>query len=234
MARRFWPDGDAVGKRFRMEGTNWVTIVGVADDLNALGAPSDANGLQVHLPPSEARPRRTLIVRADGDAMALVLALKRAVAALDPEVPLRDVTRVDDALARTTARTRFAMTLLTALAAVAVVLGAVGLYGVTALSATQRRREIGIQIALGATQRDVLSSVLAEATAPAVLGIALGVGTSLAVTPVLRGLIFELSPHDPGTLSMAATLLVFVALAACWLPARRAVRTDPMITLRSE
>jgi predicted permease len=234
MARHFWPGGSAVGRRLRWLGDRWMTVIGVAEDVHALGAGSDINRFQIHVPRRPALPQASLIVRGSGDPMALAPALKAAAASLDRDVPLRDLTRVEDALAKSIAGPRFNMALLTAFAGLALLLAAVGLYGVISYAVTQRTREIGIRLALGASHRSVLRYVVASGMLPALLGVAIGLVTSLGATRALRSLLFNLSPHDPLTLATVVALLAAVALAACWIPARRATRVDPMTALRAE
>jgi len=166
--------------------------------------------------------------------LTLAEAVRREVKELDASLPVANMTTLEDVVSTSVARPRFYALLLAAFASVALALAAVGLYGVIAYGVARRTREIGVRVALGARPRDVLSLVVGDGAR--LLGIGLGVGLALALaaTRLLRGLLFGVSPTDPGSLIAVAVLLSAVALLACALPARRAARLDPVVALRTE
>jgi putative ABC transport system permease protein len=165
---------------------------------------------------------------------ALTTQLKKMVWKVDPSIPVTQVRSMSEVLSVSLAEQRFNTLLLGIFAAVALLLASVGLYGVLAFSVAQRTREIGIRMALGAQARDVLRLVLRQGLILSSLGVAAGISVSLAGTRVLRGLLHGVAPTDPATFAVVALLLVAVALAACFLPARRAMKVDPMVALRHE
>jgi len=176
----------------------------------------------------------TLVVRTRDDPMRLAPALTREVRALDANQPLADVKPLDDYLGQSVAQRRFSMTLLAIFSTVALVLAALGIYGVLAYSVAQRTREIGVRMALGARDSAVAGMVVREAFGVVGVGLALGVGGALVLTRVLASLLYEVSPTDPATFAGVAFILGAVALAASYLPARRAARVDPIVALRNE
>jgi predicted permease len=237
-ARLFWPGEDPIGRRIRYtwEPNGWITIVGVVgtvrrDSLSAAPAPS----LYVPMRQAIAGPMR-LAVRVDAaaDPAALAPALRAAVAAVDPTVPVGDVTPLGVVVDDSAARPRFTMLLLGAFALVAVLLGAVGIYGVVAAGVARRRREIGVRLALGASAGRVRGMVLREGAALAGLGVAAGLVGALAAGRLLRGLLFGVGPADPAVLLAVPVVLALVALAATLLPARRAARVEPLVVIRTE
>jgi ABC-type antimicrobial peptide transport system permease subunit len=175
-----------------------------------------------------------VVLRTTGDAAALIAALRREVRAIDPDVPVADVRTMDELLASGVARQRMSSGVLAGFAALALLLAALGIYGVIAYSTAQRSREFGVRIALGAQRGDVLRVVLGGATRLVVLGIVLGLGASVALTRLLASQLYEVSATDPAVLATISVLLGAVAVAASYLPARRATRVDPVVTLRSE
>jgi ABC-type antimicrobial peptide transport system permease subunit len=176
-----------------------------------------------------------LAVRAPREAAAgLADAVRRSLRELDPTVPIYDVATTRELVERSAASRRFVMRLLAAFAGAALLLAALGIYGVVAHAVGQRTREIGIRMALGATPRDIRRLVLSSGTAVVAAGLAAGVATALAVMRLLSSLLYEVSPRDPLALSAAAVALGAVALAAHWIPARRAARVAPLEALREE
>jgi ABC-type antimicrobial peptide transport system permease subunit len=173
-------------------------------------------------------------VRASGDPEALAVAVRERVRALDPDVPVTRVASLDDLRVATTARTRFALLLFQLFAGVAVVLCAVGIFGVLAGAVAERRREIGVRSALGARRGAIVRLVVGQGLRPAMLGVAAGLAAAVGLGRFRESLLFDVSSLDPVTYGGVTALIVAVALAACWLPARRAARLDPVTVLRSE
>ena len=238
-AKRLWPNADPLGQRFRPVWMKpWVTVIGVVgsvkrDSLNSAGEVS------VYLPGGTMGgfwfpPQMTLVVRADADVPTVGARIRAAVASVDPTVPVKSVRPVRDLVSDSAARARFTMLLLVTFAIVALTLGAVGVYGVVAYAVARRTREIGVRMALGARASDVLRMVLREGGVLAGIGVALGIAGSLAVSRVLAGFLFGVTPTDPAVFVSVPAVLVLVALGACVIPARRAARVDPATALRSD
>jgi len=215
-----------------------MTVIGVAGDVQN-GAPGDAPRPEIYVPYT-ANPwtHMSLIVRATGEPAALIPALKRAVLDVEPAIPIAgggaDFQVMDEGSARGLGTQRFNASLLGTFALAALLLAAIGIYGLMAYAVTQRTREMGIRMALGARPRDVLSLVVRQGMTLAVLGIALGVAGALGATRLLASMLYGVTPTDPVTFASVAALLAAVALLACWLPARRAARVDPTVALRAE
>jgi putative ABC transport system permease protein len=235
LAQRFWPNGDAVGARMRL-GTEpkWMTVVGVAGDVQSALPGSDFGKYQLHLTRFDVAESMRLIVRTTGDPLAFADQVKRAVAAADGSIAIHEVTTVGAAMSNAIAQPRFIMSLLSVFAAMALVLAVIGLYGVLSYAVTQRTRELGIRIALGATPESVVRLVVREGVTLAVLGVVLGAGSALGLTRLLSSLLYGVSPRDPATFLVAGAVLLVVAVIACLIPARRASRVDPMVALRAD
>src|SRR5947209_14957684 len=176
----------------------------------------------------------SILLRTTGDPPMLAEAIRSETKAVIPNLPPPLIRAMDDLLSETVAQPRLQTGLLSLFAGVALLLAAVGLYGVLAYSVTQRQREIGVRLALGAQKRNVLSLVISQGMKLALSGVAIGIVAALALTRVIRGLLYGVTPTDPVTFALVSLLLVAVALLACWLPARRAARVDPMEALRYE
>ncbi|MGH9768636.1 MAG: ABC transporter permease [Blastocatellia bacterium] len=239
MARRFWPGQEAIGKRIRWGGWNpqgWLTIAGVAADVKF-------SSLEAESPPTIYMPvfqipriRRDaiFIARTAADPANLAAAMRREIASVDADLPVYDVRTMNQVIAESVARRRFTMWLLTIFAITALSLAALGLYGVLSYAVTQRTREIGVRMALGGRRRDVLRLVVGQGMSLALAGALAGLIASLALSRLMKSLLFGVSPSDPLTFVVVALLLTMVALVACWIPARRATKVDPMIALRCE
>jgi putative ABC transport system permease protein len=237
-ARAFWHGVDPIGERVRIGAADrgpWRTVVGVVGDVRHFDA-AVASTPQMYLPQAQVTDSFLVVaVRAPGVAAAGIAdAVRRSVHELDPTVPIYDVATTRELVERSAAPRRFVMRLLAAFACAALLLAALGIYGVVAHAVGQRTREIGIRIALGATPRDIRRLVLSSGTALVGVGLAAGVAAALAVMRLLRSLLYEVSASDPLALALAAGTLGAVALAAHWLPARRAARVAPLEALREE
>jgi predicted permease len=235
-ARRHWPEGQALGKRVKLGGPQdpWMTVVGIVGDVRYHGLDSRVFPT-IYVPHSQAPFNRMMLaVRTTADPLASVTAVKEQVAALDRDLPISAIQTMEQIVYGSVTQQRFNLTLLGTFAALALLLAAVGIYGVISYSVTQRTREIGVRMALGARARDVSRLVMRQGIKLALLGVALGLGGALALTRWMESLLFGVSPTDPLTFSAIALLLTAVALLACWLPARRATRVDPLVALRHD
>ena len=242
LARRLWPAGHAVGSRVRTPPGGlgprgdfvepWVTVVGVVDDIHMPGPYGDGRALQVYslLPPQMGNV--PFLVRTAQSGEDAATTIHRAVVAVDRGLLVRPPVAGEAYLRDGLAPTRFAMALLTAFAIIALVLSAVGLYGVIAYSVTQRTREIGVRVAMGAAPRAVAGMVVGDALRLAAVGVVLGAFASMACTRVLGSLLYGVSPADPLTFAIIALLVVAIALLASYVPVRRALRIDPAEALR--
>lgn len=242
VAGRMWPNADPMGQGLNAGGQPpFFRVVGVTGDVRADGLDHPPAAV-VYYPIVPIRgiglwgpaDRLTLVARArTGSPAALVPAIRRALRDLDPEAPVANVRTMDDVVAHSMARTTFTMVLLGVAAGMALVLSVVGMYGVISYLVGQRRGEMGIRLALGASGRQVTRLVVWESARLAAAGVLIGLAGAVAMTRVMRALLFDVSPTDPVTLGVVTLLLVFMALAAAWLPARRASRVDPVETLRA-
>jgi putative ABC transport system permease protein len=237
MARRYWPDEDAVGKRIRFGGEDLVTIVGVARDAEQRDWGAAAEN-EFYFPwaqdPVAIQRYVTLVARTAGDPLALAGSIRERVWAVDRDLMIGDVLSMQQVVDRAVWQPRFSTTLLGGFAAMALGLAAIGIYGVISFDVSRRTREIGIRMALGARPGNVLRAVLAGGIKLTAIGTAIGVAGALALTRYLETLLYEVSPTDPAVMTAAAAVLMAVTLAAVWLPARRATRVDPAVALRSE
>jgi predicted permease len=238
-ARHYWPNRSAVGHRISINGAQvkWRTIIGVVEDVQERGydlwmkpgfyIPTT----QEVYPPSDSD---YLAVRTKGDPMAPVAAIRRIVASIAPDVPVANVETMDDIIDSNVVDRRQQMLLLGAFAALALVLASIGLYGVLSYAVTQRSREIGLRMALGASGSSVVRMVVRHGLVLTGIGIAIGLAGSWAATRSLKNLLYGVTATDPVTFAEVAALLTLIALAACWIPARRASKVDPVIVLREE
>jgi putative ABC transport system permease protein len=243
--KRFFAKEDPLGRRFLAglgpgrgplgaAAPTWWTIVGVVGDTKQRGLASDtipeATATALQWP----RFMMTLVLRTSVDPLSLVSAVRQQVNDLDKDLPLYGVQTMDDILSEEVATQRFNAGALAGFAALAALLAAVGIYGVMAYAVGQRTREIGVRMAMGAQPENVLAMVLKQGLGLALIGVALGVGASLALTRLMNSMLFGVKASDPVTYVAVAVGLTTVALVACWIPAQRATRVDPVIALRYE
>lgn len=236
MADALWPDADALGQRVRVgngEDRPWVTVIGVVGDVQSRSLAEEREPLY-YRPLTQALWPSSMyaVVRSGVSPTQLVPAIRQRVQALSPVIPLTDVTSADELLADSVAAPRYRTLVLGAFGGLALALAVVGIYGVIALFVGDRTREIGIRMALGAGRVRVMEMILRQGLVLAAVGIALGIAAAAALTGALSGMLFGLSPLDPMVYSAAATVLLVVAAAACYLPARRAARIDPIESVR--
>lgn len=238
LAKRYWPDEDPLGRRIKIGRFNsdgpWLTVVGVIPDVKQYGLDQQTRPEFFRPYNQAAWPVMTVVVRTAYNPVTFINPIKQALSKFEPDRAPSGMRTMDEIIYDSVGSRRFPMMLLIAFSLVALMLAAVGISGVVAFSVTQRTREIGIRMALGANKGDVIRLVLNRNMAAALIGVAVGLGGSLALTRFLAGLLFEVRPMDPIVLSAVAFILAGVAFIACYLPARRAMRVDPMIALRCE
>jgi putative ABC transport system permease protein len=247
-AHRFWPHGDAIGRHIAIDSIpkmtkplapRWRTIVGVVGHVKHYGLGVDGRE-QIYTPHAQPQfgdysPRTmTLAVRTSLDPASVTNAIREQVFALDRDLPLYDIATMDQLVSVSVAQPRLNLSLLAAFAGLALALAAVGVYGVMAYSVAQRTHEFGIRMAMGAPPARLLMQVLLEGGRLTALGLAFGLFAAFVLTRLMASLLFGVKPSDPATLGGAAALLALVALTACYIPARRATRIDPMVALRYE
>jgi predicted permease len=235
LAKRFWPAGNAIGHRILMTGsTTWLTIVGVVGAIRD-NNPADPPMPHTYFPYSQAPGRFVnLTVRTSGDSRMIIPSVLRTVASLEPGVPLDKVRSLDDLIRSTLSDRRLMETLLGAFAVLALTLATVGIYGVMSLFVTNRQREFGIRLAVGAEPASLVRLVLRQGFVLAASGVLLGILGALIATRSMRVLLYDVSPTDPLVFTALPLALLFVAMASCWLPARRATRSDPLDALRAD
>jgi len=209
-------------------------IIGVVGDVRQMGLDTPAEPTVYWPHPELVMSEMTVVVRTENDPLTLVSAVRNELQQMDPEQPMAAIATMDQLLSGSLSRSRFTMLVLGVFAALALVLACVGIYGVIAYSVTQRIQEFGIRMALGANRRDVFRLVLGQGTRLTLLGIGLGIVAALIVTRLMATLLYGISATDPLTFAAVALLLALVALAACYIPARRATRVDPIVALRYE
>lgn len=245
LARRYWPNGSPLGAHLRIDdndqGPRPVEIVGVIGDVKHLSLddePAPHIYLPIHQTPEDAvvwlTNNQYWLLRTAVDPLTLSIAVRREIQAVDGAVPATSIRTMEQYLAASVSPRRFNLWLLTVFAGAALVLAGTGLYGVVSCGVAQRRREIGIRMALGAQAGDVLKLVIGQGMAMTIGGVALGFVVALGLTRLMKSLLFNVSAADPLAFVVTAWLLMFVALLACWIPARRAMKVDSMVALREE
>jgi predicted permease len=243
LARKYWPGENAVGKRLKPDiaGSSWCLVVGVAADVRHWGTDVVIEPTAYYPYAQVPESMRSLVeanmgiaVRSGLAQRELLHSINAAVAALNPNVPVYDVETMDSMLSDSGSLRNFDLSLLGAFSLLALSLAAVGVYAVMAFSVSRRTREIGIRIALGAHSRDVLRLILRQGARLAIAGSILGVVCAFFLRKIMASFLFGLSANDPLVLSIVPCIMVLVILLACWLPARRATKIDPMVALRYE
>ena len=238
-AKRFFPNGDAIGKRIRLGKLTsefpWATIVGVVGDVRgfALDEPPEPT---MYWPVAQIRatPSLAIVVRTESDPASLTFAVRDAIAEIDRAQPIYDMQPLDQLVAKSLGQRRFTLMLMVLFGVIALVLSAIGIYGVMAFAVTQRTQEIGIRMALGASAIDVLKMVVGSGMFLAAIGVAAGLIGAFALTRLMASLLFGVSPTDLVTFGLVTAGLLMVALLACYIPARRATKVDPLVALRYE
>jgi putative ABC transport system permease protein len=239
MVRRYWPASDPIGKRITFNNLTdssiqWIQVVGVVGHMAHEGLDAQKR-IQVYFPLAQNDlPFLGFTVRTTVDPLTTLGAVRAAVRSVDPEMPLANVNTMERLIEDSTGSRRFAMLLLGGFALLAMTLASIGLYGVMSYTVTQRSRELGVRLALGAGQREVLGLVLLQGLRLALTGVVIGLVAAVAVTRVMKNMLYNLSATDPLTFLTISLLLVAVALLASYLPALRATRVDPIEALRSE
>ncbi len=241
MARRFWPDEDPTGKRITpgpvdsRNPADWLTIVGVVNDVRQfeLNAEPKPQMYITHIQAGFFAPRH-LVVSTNTEPRSLAATVRSAVWEIDKDQPVSNISTMEETLSESIARQRFSTLLLSIFAVVALVLAAVGIYGVMSYSVAQRTSEIGLRMALGAQTRDVLKLVMGQGMRLAIVGVMIGLIATFGLTRLIESLLFGVSATDPLTFIALSLLLTTVALLACWIPARRAAKVDPLVALKYE
>jgi putative ABC transport system permease protein len=238
LANRFWPNQDAVGKRLDFEEDSgkqvWREIVGVVGNVKHKALATEIMPEAYFAYKQGPENFMGLVVRTASDPVSMIPPIRNQVLSIDKDQPVSDIMTMDQRLAKSVASSRFVMLLLGGFSILALGLAAVGIYGVMSYLVTQRTQEIGVRMALGAQKRDVLKLVVGKGMVLAIVGLAIGLVASLALTRLMRSLLFEVTPTDWLTFVITSVVLLTVALLACYIPARRATKVDPLVALRYE
>jgi len=230
LAKRFWPNEDPIGAEIGNDGDGWATVIGVVGAVRDTDLAAESKGM-IYVP---GYAGTTLVIKTKSNPVTFVAAVREAINQTDSSVPIYDVNTMDGLLAASLQRRKFAAALLTLFAGLALALASVGLYAVLSYLVTRRTREIGIRIAIGASRNNVLLLIFRYGLTIAISGVALGLGGTLLLKPLIAIQLFGVQPLDALTLSLASSLLVVTAMLASYVPAHRAMRVDPMVALRHE
>jgi putative ABC transport system permease protein len=234
MANRYWPGASPLGKRIRWTGTDdWREVIGIVRDVRSWGYEMPVNP-EAYMP-LEQYPLSAMYfaVATEGDPTTIAGLVREQLRAVDGDLPLSNVRTMEQVAARSTASRRVSMQMLATFGALALVLAAAGIYGVMAHLVALRTSEIGVRMTLGARPSDVMQLVMREGLLQAAVGLAIGLAAGVLLMRSFRRLLFEVHPADPTTLVLVAVILSGTALAACLIPARRAMRVDPVRALRN-
>jgi len=231
-ARRYWPNENPIGKRFRFGGNVFGTVIGVVGDVRYLSLEREAQPAFYVSYGHFSLPALTIVVRASAPPEAMTAALRAQVYALDHDLPVYNIRPMEQIVSNAAGQPRFQTLLLGLFGAAALSLAAIGIYGVMAYAVTQRTHEIGVRMALGARRRDVLRHVLGQGMKLVLMGATLGLAGAFVAARALKSMLFDVSPADPLTFAAVTVFLALVAFAACWIPARRATKVDPLVALR--
>jgi putative ABC transport system permease protein len=242
LAKMFYKNQSPIGKRVRPGGPQrpWFTIVGVARDVKQ-GGVNAKTGSELYFLSEQgpsamqsARRNMNVVIRTVLPPESLAPQIRRIVQAMDPTLPIVNLRSMTDVFDESLSRPRFLAQLLGVFAGLALLLAAIGTYGILSYSVTERRREIGIHMALGATRRNVLGMVLGQGMRLTIAGLVAGLAAAFVLTRLLQSQLFNVKPSDPMTIASVAAMIAAVALAACYIPASRATRVDPMVVLRDQ
>ena len=234
LARHYWSTEDPVGRRIKFdEATNWITIVGVVGDVRDFGLAQEPKD-QIYLPDAQNPSPGSLLLRTAGDPMTLARQVRRAILNVDPQTAITHVETMEQARSDSISAPRVAASLFGLFAILAMVIAVAGIGCALALSVRQRTREIGIRASLGADSWDLVRMVVRQGMWLVLLGLAVGLPCAFALTQGLQSLLFEVEPTDPVTFAVVLVVLAGAALVACFVPARRAARIDPMVALRCD
>jgi putative ABC transport system permease protein len=238
MARRYWPGANPIGQRIQrvrnVPDNPWLTVVGVVGDVQDAGL-GTAPEVTFYTPfPQNTFPNMHLVVRTSVEPLSLVSSVRQAIQRVDKDQPVAEVTTMDEWIANSVSKRRFSTFMLSLFAGLGLVLAIVGIYGVLSYSVSQRRQEMGVRLALGADGRNLILLVLRHGLTLTAAGLALGIAAALLLTRLIAGLLFDVQPTDPVTFAGITAVLLLVGLAASYVPARRASRVDPIVSLKYE
>jgi len=243
MARQYWPGENALGRRFKLGDPDdkeapWIQIVGIVADIRQMGLDEPVKA-EMYFPYQQIKGQpwytpRDLVIRTSGDTSSLVGAVRQVIREVDPDQPVSNVATMAELLGTEASQRRMGMIMLVAFAVLALLLASIGIYGVLAYFVTQHTNEIGLRMALGATRANILFLVLKKGMGLTLLGVVIGVAVALGATRLMSSLLFGVKAADPLTFTAVPLLLASVALLACYLPARRATKVDPLVALRYE
>ena len=239
LAKAIWPGEDPIGRRLKPgDGTDtnpWYTVVGVVKDLRRADDVKRSIRGEIYRCTLQRTPRTAIVVyRASGTPSALIPSIRRELQSIDPQLPLFRVTTLNTQIAGTLDQPRFQAMVLAGFATIALLLATIGIYGVTSHAVSQRTQEVGIRMAMGAERSHVRRLILRQHVTPALIGIAIGLAGALALSRFLTSLLYGVRAIDPLTYGLVALSLIVVAVAACWVPAQRAMRVDPLVALRAD
>jgi len=234
-ARRFWPNENPIGKRFRSGAFDlFGTVVGVVGNVRNAGLENEGGPAFYFSYGRIGMPSLAVVVRTVAPPETMTAALRAPIASIDRDLPVYNVRTLDQLVYNAAGQPRFQTTLLSSFSAVALLLATIGVYGVMAYAVAQRTHEIGVRVALGARTRDVLGLVVRQGMTLSLIGVAIGLTLAFGLTRFLRGLLYQVSATDALTFALIPLLLVGVTLLACYVPARRATKVDPLLALRRE